>query len=96
MSKAFIEWIRAIRWQSYEGAKRRWRSNLVVLECLHSEFLHITNELAKHYRTHHKEDYPLLRSIPRSGRLVVSAILSELGDIRRFTNESELSNYIVE
>ncbi|MBK9152496.1 MAG: IS110 family transposase [Saprospiraceae bacterium] len=34
------------------------------------------------------------RSIPGFGRLVVSAILSELGDIRRFTNESELSNYI--
>ncbi|MBK9152568.1 MAG: transposase [Saprospiraceae bacterium] len=32
----------------------------------------------------YKEDYYLLRSIPGFGRLVVSAILSELGDIRRF------------
>lgn len=92
-SKAFIEWIRAIRWQSSEGALSM-ESKLIVLECLHKEFLHITNELAKYYRTHHKEDYYLLRSIPGFGRLVVSAILSELGDIRRFTNESELSNYI--
>jgi transposase len=92
-SKAFIDWIAQIDWKS-NMAKISMDSKLNVLKLLNQEFLYTTNELAKYYRTNHKEDYYLLKSIPGFGRLVVSAILTELGDIRRFSNERELSSYI--
>ncbi|MCU0329075.1 MAG: IS110 family transposase [Chitinophagales bacterium] len=92
-SKAFIQWIKDIEWEDSIGAISM-NSKLNILECLQAEYLSTTNELAKYFRTHHKEDYYLLKSIPGFGRLVVSAIFCELGNIRRFSNEGELSNYI--
>lgn len=92
-SKEFIEWIKNLSWGDAIGAYSM-ESKLRILDCLQSEYLSTTNELAKYFRTYHKEDYYLLKSIPGFGRLVVSAIFCELGDIRRFSNESELSNYI--
>lgn len=92
-SKSFIEWIANIPW-SDNMVRISMESKLKVYHLLYSEYLSTTNELAKYYRTYQKEDYYLLKSIPGFGRLVVSAILTELGDIRRFKNERELSSYI--
>lgn len=92
-SKDFLHWLKTYKW-SDSIASYSMESKLRILECLQSEYLSVTNELAKYFRTYHKEDYYLLKSIPGFGRLVVSAIFCELGDIRRFSNESELSNYI--
>jgi transposase len=92
-SKDFIQWIGTYNWGD-SIASYSMSSKLRILECLQSEYLSVTNELARYFRTYHKEDYYLLKSIPGFGRLVVSAIFCELGDIRRFSNEGELSNYI--
>jgi hypothetical protein len=64
------------------------------LELYYSHYLQIANDLRKYCRTHHKEDYYLLKSIPGIGGYLAAAILAELGDIRRFSNEREFSSYI--
>lgn len=52
------------------------------------------NQLRAWCRKHHKKDYYLLKSIGGIGGYLAAAILAELGDLRRFQNERQLSNYI--
>ncbi|MBD0294080.1 MAG: IS110 family transposase [Flavisolibacter sp.] len=54
----------------------------------------VANQLRAWCRKHHKKDYYLLKSIPGIGGYLAAAILAELGDLRRFSNERQLSNYI--
>ena len=61
---------------------------------LNKEYLQTSNELRAWCRKFHKKDYYLLKSIPGIGGLLAAAILAELGDIRRFSNEREFSNCI--
>ena len=41
-----------------------------------------------------QQDYYLLKSIPGIGGYLASAILAEIGDLRRFSIETELASYI--
>lgn len=92
-SHAFIAWMKQIQWQ-YTPAAITLNSKIVVLSVLHKEYLQAANELRKYCRTHFKKDYYLLKSIPGIGGYLASAILAELGDIRRFSNEKQFSSYI--
>lgn len=92
-SHAFIDWMQQIKWQ-YAPASITMNSKVIVLKTLHKEYLQAANELRKYCRTHFKKDYYLLKSIPGIGGYLSSAILAELGDIRRFSNEKQFSSYI--
>jgi transposase len=70
------------------------KSKLRILEMLKNEYLQTSNELRAYCRKYQKKDYYLLKSIPGIGGLLASAILAELGDIRRFNNEKEFSSCI--
>jgi transposase len=70
------------------------QSKLRILEILHKEYLQTGNELRAYCRKHHKKDYYLLKSIPGIGGFLAAALLAEVGDIRRFTNEQEFSSYL--
>jgi len=50
--------------------------------------------LGAYCRRYHKKDYYVLKSVPGIGGLLAAAILAELGDLRRFNNEKQLSNCI--
>src|SRR5262249_14853906 len=67
------------------------QSQLKHLEFLWYEELHISNGLRAYCRKHYKKDYYRLKSIPGIGRITASAILAELGDIRRFNSLEELA-----
>ena len=54
----------------------------------------MANDLRSYCRKHHKKDYYLLKSIPGVGGYLASALLAELGDIRRFNNEASFASYI--
>jgi transposase len=69
-------------------------SKLRILGALHTECLNCANELRAYCRKHHKEDYYLLKSIPGIGGYLAACVIGELGDLRRFHNEDELSAYI--
>lgn len=92
-SHAFVDWMKAIGWH-YKPATITMNSKLFILQTLHTEYLNSANELRKYCRTHYKKDYYLLKSIPGIGGYLASAILAELGDIRRFNNEKQFSSYI--
>jgi transposase len=92
-SKDFIEWLANIHWAHATGAASL-QSKLRILALLNSEYLQTSNELRAYCRKYHKKDYYLLKTIPGIGGLLAAAILAELGDIRRFNNESEFCNCI--
>ena len=92
-SKSFLQWLQEIRW-SHTTSAYSMQSKLKILEILHKEYLETGNELRAYCRKHHKKDYYLLKSIPGIGGFMAAALLAELGDIRRFTNEKEFSSYI--
>lgn len=92
-SHTFMQWLQDLTWQ-HQPASITISSKLIILKTLHTEYLNSANELRKYCRQHHKKDYYLLKSIPGIGGYLASAILAELGDLRRFANEKQLSSYI--
>ena len=92
-SKAFLYWLQEISWQ-FSPAAYSMHSKLRILNALHTEYLSCANELRSYCRKHHKKDYYLLKSIPGIGGYLAASLLAELGDLRRFNNEDELSAYI--
>lgn len=92
-SKDFIQWMHNIEWAHITGLQSL-HSQLRILNMLQQEYLHTSNELRAYCRKMYKKDYYLLKSIPGVGGLLASAILAELGDIRRFNNEAQFCNCI--
>ena len=83
-------WLAAIKWK-FSSAAETMQSRLKQLDFLWYEELHISNELRAYCRKHHKKDYYLLKSVPGIGGITASALLAELGDIRRFNRTDELA-----
>ena len=83
-------WIANIKWK-YNSAAETIKSRLKQLEFMWYEELHISNELRAYCRKHYKKDYYLYKGIPGIGGITASGILSELGDIRRFSRLDELA-----
>jgi transposase len=92
-SHNFLDWLKKLDW-SYAPGQYSLHSKLRIVEVLHKEYLEVANQLRAWCRTHHRKDYYLLKSIPGIGGYLSAAVLAELGDLRRFHNERQLSNYI--
>lgn len=92
-SHAFKDWLQQLEWQ-YSTGKSTLQSKLRILKMIYSEYLSLANELRSYCRQHYRKDYYLLKSIPGIGGYLASALLAELGDIRRFNNERQLASYI--
>jgi len=70
------------------------QSRMRSFRFIDEEIRGVSNELRKYCRTHYKQDYNLLRSVPGIGPIVSVAILSEVGDLNRFSNEKQLCSYV--
>ena len=92
-TKAFRRWIDGLAFEN-ETVKAAMNSRKAQFEFLESSAREVSNELRKYCRKHYKKDYMLLRSIPGIGGIVACAILSELGDLRRFGNFRQLAAYV--
>jgi transposase len=92
-SKAFLGWLQAIQWNGTNG-QICMQSKLRMYECIHQEYLDLSNALRAYCRKQHKKDYYLLKSIPGVGGYLASAILAELGDLRRFNTETQFASYV--
>ena len=92
-SKDFQRWLYQLPWTHVTGMQCL-HSKLRVLQVLNQEVLQVSNELRAYCRKLHHTDYYLLKSIPGIGGILASAIIAELGDIRRFDNERQFANYI--
>ena len=89
-SRLMKTWIGNIEWK-YSSAAESMRSRLKQLEFVWYEELHISNALRAYCRKHYKKDYYLYKSVPGIGGITASAIIAELGDIRRFNRLDELA-----
>ena len=92
-TRAFICWLKTPIWTSAPG-KLCLDSKLGIYEFIYAEYLALANQLRAHCRKHYKRDYYLLKSIPGVGGYLASAMLSELGDLRRFSCEAHFASYI--
>jgi transposase len=92
-TKSFHQWLENICWTHTTG-KACMRSKLRMYEVIYREYLQLANELRSYCRKHHKNDYYLLKSIPGVGGYLASAILAEIGDLRRFNNETQFASYV--
>jgi transposase len=92
-SKAMTQWIEKLQWL-YPTAASTMKSRLEEYHFLKKQYLQVCNDLRKYARTIYKKDYYLLRSIPGVGRFIAIAVLSEVGDVRRFKGIDRLSSYI--
>lgn len=92
-SKSFQQWLYNLHW-AHQPAQYSMHSKLRILKSLHAEYLQAANELRSYCRRNHNKDYYLLKSIPGIGGYLSAALIGELGDIRRFSNEDQFSSYI--
>lgn len=92
-SRNFIQWLKTVP-TGHNLIRKTLDSKILLLESVYKEYLEIANTMRKYCRTNHKEDYYLLKSIPGIGGYLAAAILSDIGDLRRFSNESQLASYI--
>ena len=92
-TKEFIQWIKDLDWE-FPSGKECMESKLRILDLFYHEALHVANQLRAYCRKHYKKDYYLLKSIPGIGGYLASAILAEIGDLRRFNTEAEFASYV--
>jgi len=78
----------------YPNTNRTMASMLNQYDYIDKEIKQVSNEMRKYCKTHHKKDYMLLRSVPGIAGLTAAYILSELGDLRRFTSFKRLASYV--
>lgn len=92
-SKNFIKWVQEIK-AEHPTLSSCLQGMLRQFEFFRKEKLGTELDLRSYVRKEYSKDYYLLRSIPGIGPIVAIAILSELGDIRRFNTIDQLSNCI--
>ena len=87
------KWLSEIQWK-FSTATSAMQSRLKQLDFLWHEQLQISNELRAYCRKHLSKDYSLLKSIPGIAGITASAILAELGDLRRFNRLRHLASLV--
>lgn len=92
-SHGFRNWIRSQNLKYHTG-NYTLASQLEHYEFIDKQIRLVSIELRKSCRKHYKKDYDLLQSIPGIGPLVACGILSELGDLRRFSNFKQFASYV--
>jgi transposase len=92
-SKQKLLWIKERVW-NYTTGKESLHSKLRHYEFAYGELLHLSNGLRAYVRKLYKKDYYLLRSVPGIGPLTAIALLSEVGDLRRFSRANHLCSYV--
>ncbi len=92
-SSEMKQWIEAISWK-FTTCQTVTDSRLKQLNFLWSEMLHVSNELRAYCRKHFRKDYYLYKSVPGIGGITAAAIISELGDLRRFSTLDELASIV--
>jgi len=91
-SHAFRNWLKSVDFE-YDPGKLSISSMLLEYKFIDSQVREVSNKLRAYCRKYYKDDYYLLRSIPGIGGIVACGILSEIGDLRRFSLK-QLAGYV--
>ena len=92
-SRAFRRWLEELQFE-HGTLRSALESQLRRLDFIRKEILGLELELRHYVKSHLKEDYSILISIPGIGPIVAQAVLAEIGDVRRFRNTDELCGFI--
>lgn len=92
-SHAFRHWVDSQEF-NYPTARETMASKMRTFRFIDKELRDISSQLRAYCRIHFKKDYYLLRSIPGIRGIVAVGILSELGNLRRFSNLKHLAGYV--
>lgn len=91
--KRFLGWLQNLDLE-YSNRNRTMRSMLSQYFYIDEELKCLSNDIRGYCRKYHKKDYNLLRTVPGIGGLTAAYILSEIGDIRRFSSFKKFASYI--
>lgn len=89
----YRNWVRSIQ-MLYSTGDEMLEQMMDQYDYVESSIRQVSVKLRAYCRRHYKKDYYLLRSIPGIGPIVACGILSELGDLRRFKSNKQLSAYV--
>jgi transposase len=89
----FVSWLKQIKMQTQSG-NDAFSSLILSFEYHRKQLLDLSRQIRQRIREYDKELYSLLRTISGIGPLTSSALITELGDIKRFKNIDQLSSYV--
>ena len=93
-SKNFINWLTALEFEHY-SSRVTLNYQIKQLELLRKELLSICNDIRKLMRSKkYNKLYYLLRSVTGIGPLTAAALLTEIGDMNRFSSFYHLNSFI--
>ena len=93
-SKNFINWLAALEFEHY-SSRVTLNYQVKQMELLRKELLSICNDIRKLMRSKkYNKLYYLLRSVTGIGPLTAAALLTEIGDINRFSSFYHLNSFI--
>jgi transposase len=89
----FVVWLKQIKMQTMSG-QDAFSSLVHSYEYHRTQLLNLSRQIRQRIREYDNELYSLLKSISGIGPLTSSALITELGDINRFTNIDQLGSYV--
>lgn len=92
-TKNFITWMSMLPWSDACGASCI-QHQLQSYEFIKKQYLNIGTELRAYAKKYYPSEYSLLKSIPGIGGFTAAAFIAEVGDFKRFRNETQFSSYI--
>lgn len=92
-SHKYRNWLDAMVF-AHPTAKATLESRMRFFRFVDQDLRDVSTQLRRYCKEHYKKDYMLLRSIPGIGGIVACGILSELGDLRRFSSVKHLAGYV--
>lgn len=92
-SKPFIHWLNNFKW-NYSTIDRTLKSMMSQYGYIDIQLRMVSIEIRAYCKKHYKRDYSLLRSIPGIGPLTSAYIISEIGDINRFSSFKKFAGYV--
>ena len=93
-SRIFLQWLSAIK---FDYVSNRVTLDYMIREAelLRKELLHISNDIRKLMRSSaYKKMYYLLRTITGIGPITAALLITEIGDMKRFSSFYQLNSFI--
>lgn len=93
-SRNFIQWLQQLQFEHASG-RRALDYQVREVELLRKELLSISNDIRKMMRSQqYKQLYYLLRTVNGIGPLTAASLITEIGDMKRFSSFYHLNSFI--
>jgi transposase len=89
----FLSWLKLVKMRTRSG-QDAFTNLISSYEYHRGQLLTMSRQIRERIREYDRELYTLLKSISGVGPLTASALITELGDINRFSNIDQLGSYV--